>query len=158
MSEIEATMNKLVWLILFSGLTTLFITKEAKTLGEAKPENACDDNAQVVNVYKNLNKDCYSLKDKKLNRVVAHADTVVLKNASFHVSEAGRKRVNKEKQKNVHAWVSGEKQCKKTMDTKGWKKVTYNPYKHKSFVNKSSKKPILQADYVVLKPDGVYAK
>lgn len=109
-----------------------------------------------VQVYKNLNKDCYSVRDAKEKRVTGHANAVVLKNASFKVSEAGRQRVLKEKRKNVHAYVEGEKT--NGANVRGLKPVTYDPYKYKTFVDKKTKKPIKSAALVVLKPDGVYAK
>ena len=44
-------------------------------------------------VYWNLNRRCWSVKDPATGKVVAHADRVVLSDAVFKVSEAGRQRV-----------------------------------------------------------------
>ena len=63
-----------------------------------------------VFVYYNLHKKCWSLKALSGNqkgRVVAHGDAVELKDCEFKVSEAGRQRVLRERQKNVHAGVAG---------------------------------------------------
>lgn len=57
-------------------------------------------------VYRNLANGCWSVKVSGL--VALHADTVLLRNAEFVVSEAGRQRVLKERRKNVHAGVRGE--------------------------------------------------
>jgi hypothetical protein len=63
-----------------------------------------------VDVYRNLRKKCWSIRameGRRKGRVVAHADSLHLYHCKFHVSEAGRQRVLREKKKNVHAWVSG---------------------------------------------------
>ncbi len=64
-----------------------------------------------VKVYRNLHKDCYSVmaaEGPNYGRVIAHRDRVVLRNATFTVSQAGRQRVLDTGRKNVHAFVRGE--------------------------------------------------
>lgn len=92
-----------------------------------------------VKVYWNLNKHCWSVQHK--GKVVYHLPEVVLKDASFKVSEAGRQRVIKEGRKNVHAFVVGElildnapRSSYKTLGSP----ITYNPYKHPWFYYKCS--------------------
>ena len=58
-----------------------------------------------------------------------------LKNCEFKVSEAGRKRVLKEKRKNVHAYVKGfvippnkAKELMPAWQAYSWKILRYNPY------------------------------
>ena len=93
-----------------------------------------------VQVYRNLHKKCWSIRDKKTRKVVCHADTVHLGNCKMHVSEAGRKRVLKEKRKNVHAWIEGDL-IAALVDSKGyriileewWPEIKYNPYKNPNF-------------------------
>lgn len=58
-------------------------------------------------VYKNLTKDKYLIKCAKTKLVVGYADHIEMKDCEFIVSEAGRQRVIREKQKNVYAYVSG---------------------------------------------------
>lgn len=63
-------------------------------------------------VYRNLNADCWSIKDFQCgsptyNRVIAHAKEVRLEKAKFVVSDSGFQRVHKEGRKNVHAFVEG---------------------------------------------------
>lgn len=113
-----------------------------------------------VYVYFNLHKKCWSIKALSGNqkgRVVAHADAVDLKDCTFKVSEAGRQRVVRTKQKNVHAGVVGELMAFDGRKTKagreadqympGWwvnmgprvgepTQVTYNPYIMRTFVLK----------------------
>ena len=111
-----------------------------------------------VRVYRNLHKDCYSLQDAKTRRVVGYADFVVLTDAKFKVSQAGRNRVLSENQKNVHATVEGTVSCvgvKETnpeIITKGSVRVRYNPYKYETFVG-PDEKPALTASIVALDPE-----
>lgn len=63
-----------------------------------------------VFVYYNLRKHLWSIKaldGPSKGRVVAHADKVLVRDATFRVSEAGRQRVIRERRKNVHAGVVG---------------------------------------------------
>tara|TARA_B100001964_G_scaffold98085_1_gene109663 strand:+ start:69 stop:488 length:420 start_codon:yes stop_codon:yes gene_type:complete len=105
-----------------------------------------------VQVYYNLHKKCLSIRYK--GKVIEHAREVTLTDAKFHVSEKGRQRVLKEKRKNVHAYVSGKlketfwfTQAPKYVWT-AKQRVTYNPYKHKSFVDKLTLEPIASAEVV----------
>ncbi len=95
-----------------------------------------------VRVYYNLRKKCFSIKFKGL--VKAHVDSVNLTDVKFIVSEAGRQRVLREKQKNVHAYVEGVVVAEPV--THGGRLITYNPYFVDSFIDKKSKDPIENAD------------
>jgi hypothetical protein len=61
-----------------------------------------------VRCYWNLHKSCWSVQDAKTRRVIGHADKVLLREARFTVSQAGRQRVLEEGRKNVHAFACGE--------------------------------------------------
>lgn len=64
-----------------------------------------------VFVYRNLRKQCFSIKaleGPRKGRVIAHRHFVDLTDVTFKVSEAGRQRVLKTGQKNVHAGLVGE--------------------------------------------------
>ena len=105
-----------------------------------------------VQVYYNLHKKCLSVRHK--GKVIEHAQEVTLTDARFHVQQAGRERVLKQKRKNVHAYVSGKlketfwfTQAPKYIWT-AKQHVTYNPYKYKSFVNKKTLKPVASAEVV----------
>lgn len=90
-----------------------------------------------VFVYFNLHKHTWSVKCLETNRVIKHTDNIVLANASYKVSKAGKQRVLKEKRKNVHAGVVGYILGFYNIDDlKGFNEVTYNPYKYDSFVYK----------------------
>jgi hypothetical protein len=105
-----------------------------------------------LDVYFNLHKKKLSLRSRERHnygRVIDYADSIILKNCTFPVSEAGRQRVLKEKRKNVHAYVRGE-----TPEEGGSlinpRSVKYNPYKYDSFVFSDTEEPVHSADYVVI--------
>ena len=105
-----------------------------------------------VQVYYNLHKKCLSIRYK--GKVIEHAQEITLTDARFHVQQAGRERVLKQKRKNVHAYISGKlketfwfTQAPKYVWT-AKQRVTYNPYKHKSFVDKLTLEPIASAEVV----------
>ena len=91
-----------------------------------------------VCVHRNLN--CpkgqnkkYSIKQNGL--VIGHSNELILWNVEFKVSKAGRARVLKEKQKNVHAYVKGiVSQSIDDPDLVFDKKITYNPYLSENFL------------------------
>ena len=103
------------------------------------------DESKKVFVYKNLHKDCWSIKQDGL--VKAHTDNVTLYNVMMKVNQRGRERTIREQRKNVHAGISGYLSSKFFSDA--WDdiaedeliEITYNPYKYASFVDRSTKKP-----------------
>jgi len=111
-----------------------------------------------VEIYWNLHKGMWSVRDAKTRRVIGHAAQVLVRDATFKVSEAGRQRVLRERKKNVHAFVVGELEAatwlnwtdagryhdweltkrandayRKAAHTYGIP-VTYNPFKGPTFV------------------------
>ena len=108
-----------------------------------------------VFIYRNLHKSCYSVKDWKTKRVVAHVKSITLIDAKFKVSKAGRERVLREKRKNVHAGVLGYWDEKAKPNKKMKTEVYYNPYKYEGFVIKSNEKQIHEAEIVFLHEKGV---
>lgn len=116
-----------------------------------------------VRIYFNLHKKLFSVQVKVGGRwkVVDHADTIVMRDARFRVSQAGRKRVLAEKRKNVHAFVEGYtcslEEYTYITDAAAAAAITYNPYKHASFVARHDGRPVHEADYVlgVVDPDNV---
>jgi len=106
------------------------------------------DTKKRVYVYFNLHKKVWSVRQS--GRVVEHTKNIMLKDCRFLVSEAGRKRVLREKKKNVHAGVSGYV-VDSIPEYKVYSeaKITYNPYKHKGFVAINDPYEIVEyADYV----------
>lgn len=93
-----------------------------------------------VEVYRNLKfKDrvVYSIRDRKSGLVLGHASNLLLSDCYFVVKEAGRKRVLKEKKKNVHAWIEGSFGVIHAGDDRIFSegiRVKYNPYQNQTFV------------------------
>lgn len=95
------------------------------------------DESRKVFVYKNLHKDCWSVRQDGL--VKAYADKISLFDCSFRVNRKGREKVLLEKRKNVHAGISGYID---TFEVDNWEdnhpntsRTSYNPYKNKTFVD-----------------------
>jgi hypothetical protein len=64
-----------------------------------------------VDVYRNLNRKCFSIRSREkenYGRVIGHANTVAVRDASFIVQPAGREKVVRTGVKNVHAFVRGD--------------------------------------------------
>ena len=115
-----------------------------------------------VKVYRNLTYKCWTICDAKDGKLYCHADSVDLRDCKFRVQPAGRARVLKEKQKNVHAYVVGKFHDinfnKAQYFPYGYKfaQAFYNPYKVETFVDFHSGEELKEAARVVCKkaPDG----
>lgn len=83
---------------------------------------------QMVKVYYNLHKKCFSIKDIKTGLVVAHGNNFSIFNPEFKVSEKGRQRVLREKKKNVHAYVIGMYSGTTYQYLDSLENIHYNPY------------------------------
>ena len=105
-----------------------------------------------VMVYYNLHKHTFSVTYD--GKVIMYADYVKLGDVEFRVRNGGKEKVRSEKSKNVHAFVIGklldycEYPCDELPVTDSNRIVTYNPYKHDSFVYKQSEEPIYVAKEV----------
>ena len=105
-----------------------------------------------VMVYYNLHKHTFSVQKNGL--VILHADYLKLKNVEFRVRQRGNERVRDEKSKNVHAFVIGDLiaycqyPCDEMPEEAMVDVVTYNPYKHNSFVYKETEEPVFKAKEV----------
>jgi hypothetical protein len=105
-----------------------------------------------VIVYYNLHKQTFSVTYD--SKVIIHADYVKLGDVEFRVRKGGKERVRLEKSKNVHAFVIGtlldycEYPCENIPSEPNDNIVTYDPYKYKSFVVKSTNEPIYNASEV----------
>lgn len=121
-------------------------------------KNRIINSSILVFVYFNLRKKAFSVKaleGEHKGKVVMHSPSLKMENISFKISEAGRQRVIKEKQKNVHAGVVGYL----TDHTQACDvEATYNPYKYSSFVEKSNENPIFIADVAILSNKKVFIR
>lgn len=88
------------------------------------------DASRPVEVYRNLHKNCLSVRQDGIVR--CHADAgVVLFDVTFVVREKGRQRVLTEKKKNVHAFLKGYVRSPREANRLlpfPWVGVYYNPY------------------------------
>ena len=113
------------------------------------------DPTKKVRVYRNLHKDCFSVKQDGLVR--CHANHVTLRDCKFIVSKAGQKRVRDEGRKNVHAFVEGFLADTREADAivdgtksdteiwegaSNWQKAYYNPYTCDTFINQYDGSPL----------------
>ena len=106
-----------------------------------------------VAVYLHSRKQCFSVQYK--GRVVAHVDEIALEGVEFRVSQAGRNRVLRTGQKNVHAKVWGTVVKPRSAVLKP---IYYNPYKTESFVVRKTQKPIHEADYALCRAQTVWVR
>jgi hypothetical protein len=86
------------------------------------------DYTKTVSVYKNINRDCYSIMQN--GKVVAHTQTISLVDVTFEINKSGRQRVLDTKRKNVHAKVKGYIYIGKPICDFN---IKYNPYKFPYF-------------------------
>ena len=90
-----------------------------------------------VEAYRNLHQNCWSvraLEGPDKGRVIHRATTLRLSDCRFVVQPAGRNKVREQKKKNVHAFVRGTWGRSDPRVLKNCVEVTYNPYKHDTFV------------------------
>ena len=123
-----------------------------------------------VQVYRNLHKTTkegtavYSVRDEK-GIVVDHVTEIALARPVLRVGPKGNQRVRDEMRKNVHAYIQGVKMresliddCCTGIEPHEWQRITYNPYKHKTFVLvKDESVSVREAWFVEIRRDGVWA-
>jgi hypothetical protein len=103
----------------------------------------------------------------KKGKVIDVVGGAVLRDAKFIVSESGRQRVLREKQKNVHAFVEGDlvrvcpkgkasADCCPVEAARARARVSYDPYKRGAFVRQSDGGDVHAAPKVSACDAGVY--
>jgi hypothetical protein len=112
-------------------------------------------------MYRNLHTETWSLVDRDTGRVAEHPQEALIRDAKFVVQPAGNKRVRDEKKKHVHAFVRGTNTPGQLSDMQAdmmsspnWQRITYNPFKHTTFVLADSETPVAMASEVLLTSDG----
>jgi hypothetical protein len=121
-----------------------------------------------VDVYRNLNKECWSVRSRETDnygKVVDHTDTIIVVDAEFVVQPAGLKRTRETGVKNVHAFVRGIKESQQDysdlLDEWGEPiyNVTYDPFKKDHFYLRGSGKKIESSPLVYMSIDnGVFVQ
>lgn len=104
-----------------------------------------------VEIYWNLHKKMYSVRDVKTGRVVAHTYQATVNNPEFVVRQSGNRKVRETGVKNVHAFVRGELYSLDVIDD-AWifDRITYNPFKYTTFVHQDNGQPIRKAKLAAL--------
>ena len=112
-----------------------------------------------IEVYKNLHNKCWSVRQS--GRVVCHTNYMTLRDCEFIVQASGRRRVLREKKKNVHAFVRGYYCSPRASDYTppfSWECVVYNPYVYNSFfIPDINNKLINKAKFVDMDMQDKYA-
>lgn len=106
---------------------------------------------EQVEVYRNLHTGGLSIRQN--GKVVAHTEPgeyIELLIPEMIVQKGGRERVIREGKKNVHAWIRGLLMPGAGTIYPARNPLTYNPYKHRMFVNKKTGQEIPHAKYVLL--------
>ena len=105
-----------------------------------------------VRIYYNFRKKIFSVQEKVNGswKVTEYTNDIFLRNVEFKVSEAGRQRVLKDKRKNVHAFILGERFPFIPKSFVYRDEVSYNPYKGENFIVISEQKPLDWAKYVAI--------
>ena len=94
---------------------------------------------QKVEIYRNLHKKCYSIRQKgKVIAYLGFTNELILRDVKFAVQPAGRDRVRRERKKNVHAFVRGIVMKTGGLEREGilrrcGRMVRYDPYTMDSF-------------------------
>ena len=111
-----------------------------------------------VQVYRNLNKKLhdgdhgpvYSVRGDD-GLVKNHTCHLMLEDCSLRVSDKGNKRVRNEKRKNVHAYIQGRELhiCNMDVFYRLSVPITYNPYKHASFIRSDTGEYVTEADVII---------
>ncbi|MCG7852045.1 MAG: hypothetical protein MIO92_05950 [Methanosarcinaceae archaeon] len=109
------------------------------------------DITKPVQVYRNLHKKCWSIRQN--GKVRCHALYISMKDCKTIVGEKTRQRVLREKKKYVHAFVVGTPVHNMAVpfDERGplWNSITYNPYIAGHFyVNSDPNVPVRACEYV----------
>lgn len=87
----------------------------------------------MFRVYRNLHHgDAFSIMENGI--VIERLENLEAWGITFKVSEAGRQRVIRKGQKNVHAFACVERYRKIKRSTEGRSAITYNPYQAGHFV------------------------
>ena len=109
-----------------------------------------------VEVYFNLHKYTWSVRQCSTGRVILHTDKVHIRDPKFVVRKSGRERVLREGKKNVHAFVRGEISYCPDFDPEyhpdylDYTLVSYNPYKFDTFVDVYDTTPVRTAKRAML--------
>lgn len=107
----------------------------------------------IVQVYRNLNKGGYSIRDAKNRKVIGYAQEITLSGVTFKVMPSGQNRARSDKQRNVHAWAEGVVSIE---TLKPGLRVSYNPFTDAGFVIRETGQTVTKADGLILNDSGCF--
>lgn len=112
-----------------------------------------------VDVYRNLTNGTWSVKSLRTGLVEHRPVFVALRDAEFVVQPGGLRRVRESGQKDVHAFVRGQRAGEiRLPEGDDYVQVTYDPFKFDWFVSVDTHEAVTTAELVLMLPDGfVYA-
>lgn len=97
------------------------------------------------------------MRDKSTKLVIGYTSNITLTNVTFHVGETARRRVLKEKRKNVHAFIEGDIETKRRFSPSG-QRITYNPYLYTVFFQvNNNDRPAYTAERVTVRGKSIRA-
>jgi len=126
-------------------------------IDEYDKQRSLIDPDRKVEVYRNLHKKCWSVRQDGL--VKFHCVQIFMRDCKFVVQPAGRAKVLREKRKNVHAFVRGylwdgnlPTDLPEIENNNIWDNISYNPYKADTFVD-GLNNPVYGAMFVDLEKE-----
>lgn len=107
-------------------------------------------------VYRNLHKGGFSVKFRGI--VIARPDRFALTNPELRVSDKSQMRARNKKQRNVHAYVVGDRivWSSELAPFEATGQLYYNPFKYDTFVDADTRKPIESISAVYFEGDRAY--
>jgi len=93
-------------------------------------KNRVLNSSKKVDVYRCLNRSGFVFSIRQNGLVIAHTENVTIENVTFIINLAGKNKVIKDKQKNVHAFLRG---FVSNLDTSLTTILKYNPYNELGF-------------------------
>lgn len=105
----------------------------------------------TTRIYRNLQTGTMSIQQKvdKSWLVVGHLTNAAIEYPKFHISQAGKARVIRDKRKNVHAWAEG-RLVGISADSSNLQEVYYCPYNTDQFLWKNTREPIESTSLLVV--------
>jgi hypothetical protein len=104
-----------------------------------------------VQVYRNLRKNCFSVRDKATRKVIGHVQEISLKDCTMHASLSGISRIRSKRRKAVVAWIEGTTFTPQNQQELSCKQhgIFFNPYQNDTWVDHHGY-PIARANVVQL--------
>jgi hypothetical protein len=112
----------------------------------------------IVQIYKNLNRDCFSIRSKATGLVLGYCQTALIADARYVVSAKGRQRVLERQVRSVHAYVEGLFLEADQAKPEGLYTGYYNPYKTETFVDEESREQLYESLIAYFENTSVYYK